>query len=87
VFDSVDARPLAQAWRYLLVSLVSLVANASGEVFLVASGSITWPRGRSSAPRSASAGTCRCSNSLYFADGKRVHGRRELQDFATVVCQ
>ncbi len=38
VFDAVDAQPLAQAWRYFVVSLVSLVANASGEGFLVGAG-------------------------------------------------
>lgn len=38
VFRAVDTAALPQAWRYLVVSLVSLVANAGGEALLVGTG-------------------------------------------------
>ena len=38
VFRARDGSALAQAWRYLAVSLVSLVANAAGEALLVRAG-------------------------------------------------
>ena len=38
VFRAVETTALGQAWRYLAVSLVSLVANALGEALLVGTG-------------------------------------------------
>ena len=38
VFAATGASALGQAWRYLVVSLVSLVANAGGEAALVGAG-------------------------------------------------
>lgn len=38
VFRAVETTALAQAWRYLAVSLISLIANAGGEALLVGAG-------------------------------------------------